>query len=51
MNINTHFQQLNNNYLFKEVSNRMEAYQAAHPHAQVLRLGVGDVTRPLPLPG
>ncbi|MBR6167236.1 MAG: LL-diaminopimelate aminotransferase [Paludibacteraceae bacterium] len=49
MNINTNFQQLPDNYLFTEIVNRVEAYQAAHPQARVLRLGVGDVTRPLPL--
>lgn len=50
MFINTHFQQLPNHYLFKEITNRVEAYQEAHPHERILRLGVGDVTRPLPLP-
>lgn len=50
MTINTHFQQLPDNYLFKEISNRVEAFQQSRPNARVLRLGVGDVTRPLPLP-
>ena len=50
MLLNTHFQQLPENYLFKEISNRVEAYCAKHPDARILRLGVGDVTRPLPLP-
>lgn len=50
MTINTHFQQLPDNYLFKEIANRVEAFQQSHPEARVLRLGVGDVTRPLPLP-
>ena len=49
MNINTNFQQLLDNYLFTEIVNRVEAYQVAHPQACVLRLGVGDVTRPIPL--
>ena len=49
MNINTNFQQLPDNYLFTEIVNRVEAYQAAYPQARVMRLGVGDVTRPLPL--
>ena len=49
MNINTNFQQLLDNYLFTEIVNRVEAYQVAHPQARVLRLGVGDVTRPIPL--
>lgn len=50
MTINTHFQQLPDNYLFKEISNRVEAFLQSHPNARVLRLGVGDVTRPLPRP-
>lgn len=50
MQINTHFQELSNNYLFKEIALRAKAYKDAHPEAKVLRLGVGDVTRPLPLP-
>ena len=50
MKINTHFQQLPDNYLFKEIALRVKAYKDAHPEAKILRLGVGDVTRPLPLP-
>lgn len=47
---NTHLQQLQGSYLFTEIVNRTQAYKAAHPQAKILRLGVGDVTRPLPLP-
>lgn len=50
MYINTHFQQLPNNYLFKEISYRVESFQQTHPDADILRLGVGDVTLPLPKP-
>ncbi len=45
---NTNFQQLKNNYLFTEIVNRGNAYQQAHPNAQLIKLGVGDVTLPLP---
>lgn len=48
MLINTHLQQLKSNYLFTEIANRTQAYQQAHPQVQVLRLGIGDVTLPLP---
>ena len=48
MTINTNLQQLKGSYLFTEIVNRTQAYQNAHPDAQILRLGVGDVTRPLP---
>lgn len=48
MQVNTHLQQLKGNYLFTEIANRTQAYQQAHPEANVLRLGIGDVTLPLP---
>ena len=50
MQVNSELQQLNGNYLFTEIVRRTQAYQVQHPEAKVLRLGVGDVTRPLPLP-
>lgn len=48
MQLNTHLQQMNGSYLFTEIVHRTETYQASHPDARILRLGVGDVTRPLP---
>lgn len=50
MQLNKHLQQMKDGYLFTEIINRTKAYQTAHPHAQILRLGVGDITLPLPLP-
>lgn len=50
MQLNTHLQQMNGSYLFTEIVHRTEVYQAAHPDTRILRLGVGDVTRPLPQP-
>lgn len=50
MTLNTHLQQLKGSYLFTEIVNRTQAYKEAHPSAKILRLGVGDITRPLPLP-
>lgn len=50
MNINAHLQQLQGNYLFAEIVNRTQAYKTASPEADILRLGIGDVTRPLPQP-
>ena len=46
---NPNFQQLKNNYLFTEIVNRGNAFQQAHPDAKLIKLGVGDVTRPLPM--
>lgn len=48
MNINNNFLRLQQNYLFTEVVNRAKAFAKAHPNNQLIRLGVGDVTRPLP---
>ena len=50
MNRNTDLQQLKGSYLFTEIVNRTKAYTASHPDARVLRLGVGDITRPIPQP-
>lgn len=48
MNRNTCFDQLPDRYLFKEIEVRAERYKAAHPNDRLLRMGVGDVSRPLP---
>lgn len=48
MQINTNLQELKGSYLFTEIANRTRAYHQARPDAKVLRLGIGDVTLPLP---
>lgn len=50
MNRNTHFDQLPDRYLFKEIAVRAAAYTSQHPEQQLLRMGVGDVSLPLPEP-
>lgn len=47
MKINQHLAALPAGYLFAEVANRVKSFSAAHPDEKVLRLGIGDVTRPL----
>lgn len=47
MKINQHLAALPAGYLFAEVANRVKSYSAAHTDEKVLRLGIGDVTRPL----
>ena len=47
MNINTHLAAMPAGYLFAEVARRVKQYQAENPEADILRLGIGDVTRPL----
>ncbi len=45
--LNPHYAELGGNYLFAEMHQRIEAYCATHPGADLIRLGIGDVTRPL----
>lgn len=45
--INENFQKLPGSYLFAEIARRTAAYQAANPDKQLIKLGIGDVTRPL----
>ena len=47
MKINTALANLPAGYLFAEVAKRVKEYSAQHPEANILRLGIGDVTRPL----
>ncbi|MDD4969665.1 MAG: LL-diaminopimelate aminotransferase [Paludibacter sp.] len=35
-------------YCFDEIEKRVNAFKILHPNAKIIRLGVGDVTRPLP---
>jgi LL-diaminopimelate aminotransferase len=46
--INESFLKLQASYLFAEIKNRTAAFQEAHPEREVIKLGIGDVTRPLP---
>ena len=45
--INGNYRALSENYLFSEIARRVNEYTAAHPDAPVIRMGIGDVTRPL----
>ena len=45
--INENFLQLQNSYLFSTIAQKRAAYQAAHPEAGIISLGIGDVTQPL----
>ena len=45
--VNTHFQKLQAGYLFPEIGRRVRSYQAEHPEAPIIKLGIGDVTEPL----
>lgn len=45
--VNEHYLKLRAGYLFPEIGRRMRAFQEEEPSAQVIRLGIGDVTLPL----
>jgi len=46
--INENFTKLKASYLFADIAKRVNAYVAAHPDKPIIRLGIGDVTEPLP---
>ena len=46
--INSHYQKLTAGYLFPEIARRVKAFQKENPKTSLIRLGIGDVTRPLP---
>lgn len=45
--LNKNFQNLEDNYLFAKVAEKTQAYTAAHPDKPIIRMGIGDVTKPL----
>ncbi|NJO75466.1 MAG: LL-diaminopimelate aminotransferase [Leptolyngbyaceae cyanobacterium RM1_406_9] len=46
--INDNYLKLKAGYLFPEIGRRVSAFAEANPNAQIIRLGIGDVTEPLP---
>ena len=45
--VNPNYQKLPGSYLFSEIARRTAAYSEAHPEAKLIKMGIGDVTRPL----
>lgn len=46
--VNDNYLKLKAGYLFPEIGRRVSAFAEAHPDAPIIRLGIGDVTEPLP---
>ena len=44
---NPYFVYLKDAYLFAETENRLRAYLQKNPHADIIKMGIGDVTQPL----
>ena len=45
--INQNYLQLGESYLFSTIARKVEQFRAANPDADIIRLGIGDVTLPL----
>ena len=45
--INDNYLKLQGNYLFSTIAKKVNAYKESNPEANIIRLGIGDVTRPL----
>ncbi len=48
LKINDNYLKLPGSYLFSSIAKKVNAYQAANPDKKIIRLGIGDVTQPLP---
>jgi len=46
--VNEHFLKLPGSYLFSDIAKRVNTFKVTHPKHRLIRLGIGDVTRPLP---
>ncbi|MCP4720695.1 MAG: LL-diaminopimelate aminotransferase [Desulfobacteraceae bacterium] len=46
--INENYSKLTPSYLFSEIANKVTQYQSDNPGTDIIRLGIGDVTRSLP---
>ena len=47
MKINAYMARMNKAYLFADIAHRVDDYRAANPEKEIIRLGIGDVTKPL----
>lgn len=48
IHINENYLKLQASYLFSNIAQRVNAYQKANPETEIIKLGIGDVTKPLP---
>ena len=46
--INEHYLKLQASYLFSNIAKKVNTFQEEHPDKEIIRLGIGDVTRALP---
>lgn len=48
LKVNQNFIKLPNSYLFVDIAKKVKAFSEQNPEREIIRLGIGDVTRPLP---
>ena len=46
--LNNHFLDVKETYLFSDIAKRVKKFQAENPDREIIRMGIGDVTLPLP---
>ena len=46
--VNEHFLKLPGSYLFSDIAKKVNTFKITHPKQDIIRLGIGDVTRPFP---
>ena len=46
--VNENYLKIQSSYLFTEIAHRVKAFSEKNPSAKIIRLGIGDVTEPLP---
>ena len=50
INVNVNFGKIKQNYLFSDIAKRVSSFKEANPDASIIKMGIGDVTLPLPKP-
>ena len=45
--INDNYLRLQGSYLFSTIGKKVREFSEQHPEADIIRLGIGDVTRPI----
>lgn len=48
MKINSNYLNLEESYLFSTITKKLDEYKSNHPEKDIISLGIGDVTKPLP---
>ncbi len=48
LHINDNYLKLQASYLFADIAHRISVFQQKHPECELIRMGIGDVTNPLP---